>query len=130
MKNVSILLWFARILAAVIMLQTLFYKFSGADESIYIFTKMGVEPLGRYGSGIVELIASILLLIPTYTRIGAFIGAFVMIGAIIFHILILGIEIMGDGGYLFFLACVTFVSCLVVLFFSPTTKFYLLKGII
>ena len=63
--------WICRIVAAAILLQTLFFKFTGAAESIYIFTKVGLEPWGRIGSGIVELIAAILILIPRTTWLGA-----------------------------------------------------------
>jgi hypothetical protein len=48
-----------RVIAAIILLQTLYFKFTGAEESIYIFTKVGMEPWGRIGSGVGELIAAI-----------------------------------------------------------------------
>lgn len=107
----AIILWIARILAAIIMLQTLYFKFSGAEESVYIFTTVGMEPWGRFASGIAELIASILLLIPKQSWKGALIGAGVMSGAIASHLGPLGIEVMGDGGYLFTLALVVFSCC-------------------
>lgn len=108
--------WFAQLLAVVIMFQTLFFKFTGAEESIYIFTKVGIEPIGRYGSGIAELIACLLLLIPSLSWLGATIGAGIMAGAILSHVTILGISVKNDGGYLFALAIITMISCLVVLF--------------
>ena len=108
--------WIAQITAAVIMFQTLFFKFSGAEESIYIFTKVGMEPWGRYGSGIAELIASILLLTRTLAWAGACIGAGVMSGAIFFHLTVLGISVKEDGGYLFALALITFTACLTILY--------------
>src|SRR5437868_1367625 len=73
-NGTNIGLWILRLLAAAIMLQTLFFKFSGAEESIYIFSKLGMEPWGRIGTGVMELIASILILIPRTTGIGAIIG--------------------------------------------------------
>lgn len=106
-----ILDWFLRILAAVILLQTLFFKFTGAPESVYIFTTLGAEPWGRYGSGIAELIASVLLLVPRTVWIGASMGIGLMAGAILSHLTRLGIEVQGDGGLLFALAVVTFVAC-------------------
>ncbi|HNQ13477.1 MAG TPA: DoxX family protein [Bacteroidia bacterium] len=112
----KILKWLARIIAALIMLQTLFFKFSSAEESVYIFTKIGMEPWGRYGSGIAELIASILLLIPKYTLRGALIGAMVMIGAIASHLGPLGIEVLNDEGYLFTLACIVFLCCIILIY--------------
>jgi putative oxidoreductase len=101
-----------RIVAAVILLQTLYFKFTGAPESVDLFTKLGVEPWGRIGTGIVELFTGILLLIPSTAFLGAFLGMGVMTGAIGSHLLVLGIESAGDGGTLFILAIVVFVACL------------------
>lgn len=103
-----------RLLAALIMFQTLFFKFTGAEESIYIFSQVGMEPWGRYMTGIVELIASVLLLTSRY-ELGALLGLGVISGAIFFHLTKLGIEVQGDGGYLFALAIVVFVSCAITL---------------
>ena len=105
------ILWALRIIPAVILLQTLFFKFTASEESVYIFTKMGAEPYGRIGSGIFELIASILLLYPRTTLLGAILGIGVMAGAIVSHLAILGIEVMGDHGQLFIYAVVTAVCC-------------------
>lgn len=112
----KILIWVLRILAALTMMQTLFFKFTGAPESIYIFETVGLEPFGRYASGIAELIASILLLIPATTWLGAIIGLGVISGAIVSHLTVLGIEVMDDGGTLFTLAFVVFVCCSALLF--------------
>ncbi|MDI1234085.1 MAG: DoxX family protein [bacterium] len=103
------------LIAAIIMLQTLFYKFSGSAESIYIFSTLGIEPWGRIGAGISELIASILLLIPRTRLLGALMGLGIMLGAIAAHILVLGIAVQGDGGKLFILALLTFIACVVLL---------------
>jgi len=110
----TILSWILRVLAAVIMLQTLFFKFSGAEESIYIFSTLGMEPWGRIGTGVVELIASVLILIPRTTPIGAILGLGVMSGALFFHLTKLGIEVKGDHGQLFIYALIVFLSCLVL----------------
>ena len=119
MKNTTnILLWIARIVAAIIMLQTLYFKFLGQPESIYIFTAVGIEPWGRYGTGVVELIASILILIPRTSWIGAGLGLGVMAGAILTHLTILGIAVQGDGGYLFFLAATVAVCSLLILYLT------------
>ncbi len=107
----------ASILAAVILLQTLFFKFSGAPESIHIFTEMGMEPWGRYGTALVELIAGVMLLSRAFSASGAFISLGVISGAIISHLFILGIEIQGDGGWIFYLAIAVFVSNLITLWF-------------
>ncbi len=106
--------WVAQIVAALIMLQTLFFKFTGAPESIYIFETLGMEPWGRYGSGIAELIASILLLLPATAALGGVLGLGVMVGAIGSHLTRLGIEVRGDGGTLFAMAWLVTICCLVV----------------
>ena len=110
MQKMTILYWILRILAAAILLQTLFFKFSGAEESIYIFSTLGVEPWGRIGTGIVELVASILILIPRTTAFGAVLAAGTMSGAIFFHLTRLGIEVRGDHGQLFIYALLVFLS--------------------
>jgi hypothetical protein len=112
---IQVLSWACRIIAAVILLQTLFFKFTAAPESVYIFTKVHAEPWGRIGSGVVELIAAVLLLIPRTIWAGAFLGLGVMAGAIFSHLTILGIEVMGDGGLLFGLALIVFVTSAVAL---------------
>lgn len=106
------LIWILRITAAAILLQTLYFKFSGAEESKYIFSTLGVEPFGRIFAGVSELIAAILLLIPRTTLLGALMGAGVMAGAIASHIFVLGIVVQNDGGQLFALALIVLASCL------------------
>jgi len=115
MRKMTLLLWILRVLAAVILLQTLFFKFSGAEESVYIFTTVGMEPWGRIGSGIVELIASILILIPRTTGYGAVLAAGTMSGAIFFHLTKLGIEVRGDHGQLFIYALLVLISCCILI---------------
>jgi putative oxidoreductase len=100
--------WFSRILAAVILLQTLSFKFTGAAESKYIFTRIGAEPWGRFGSGVVELIAAVLLLTPRFAWAGALLTLAVISGAILSHLTILGIVVQDDGGLLFLLAITVF----------------------
>ena len=106
----TVLSWFLRITAAVILLQTLFFKFTAAPESVYIFTKVGAEPWGRIGSGIVELIAAALLLTPRFNWLGSLIALSVMAGAIVSHLTVLGIEVQGDKGLLFALALIAFIA--------------------
>ena len=115
MKN-SIFIWIIKLVAVIILVQTLFFKFTGAEESVYIFSKLGAEPFGLIGSGVIELIASILILIPRTTLLGALIGMGTMLGAIVSHLLILGIEVKNDGGTLFILAIITFLCCAVLVF--------------
>ncbi len=109
--------WILRGLAAVILLQTLFFKFTAAKESVYIFSMLGMEPWGRIGSGIAEFIASVLLLMPSTVAIGAVLTLGVISGAIFFHLTRLGIALpaVGDSGELFTLAIVVFICAAAVL---------------
>ena len=124
------LLWAVRLVAAIILLQTLYFKFGAQAESVYIFSQLGVEPWGRIGSGVVELIASILILIPRTSWIGAGIGLGVMAGAILSHLTILGIDVLGDGGYLFFLGIVVAGSCIAILALTRQQWVPMVQGIL
>jgi hypothetical protein len=115
-RSWSIASWVLQITVAAILFQTLFFKFTGAEESKYIFSKLGMEPVGRIGSGIVELIAVILLLYPRTTTLGAILTLGVIGGAIVIHLSRLGIVVKDDGGLLFALALVCFLGSLAVLF--------------
>jgi putative oxidoreductase len=119
-----ILSWICRIAAAIILLQTLFFKFTGAPESVYIFTKLGtfvhtylpfasvstVEVSARIGSGIMELIAAVLLLTPRFVWAGSVLAMAATGGAIASHLTFLGIEVQGDKGLLFLLAIGVFIA--------------------
>lgn len=98
--------WIAQLIVAAILGQTLFFKFSAAPESVWIFTRLGVEPWGRWLSGAVELLAVVLLLTPRGAVWGALLAAGVLLGAIGSHLTVLGIQVQGDGGTLFGLAVV------------------------
>ncbi len=113
---VQVLSWLLRVVAAIILLQTLFFKFTAAEESVYIFSKVGMEPWGRIGSGVAELVASILLLVPRTVWLGAGLSLAVIAGAIFFHLTQLGIEVQGDGGLLFYLALIVFACSAIVLY--------------
>ena len=117
-KVLKIFDWTVRIIVAVILIQTLFFKFTGAKESVYIFTTLGAEPWGRVGSGVVELIASILLLIPRTAAFGAILVFGTACGAIFAHLTKLGFTIpaVDDRGELFGLAITIFLGSLVVLY--------------
>jgi putative oxidoreductase len=114
-KKQKIVSWIVRLTAAVILLQTLFFKFTGAPESVYIFTKVGLEPWGRYGSGVVELVAAILLLSSCRCWLGALLALGMMGGAIMSHLTRLGIVVQDDGGLLFALAITVAVCSLITL---------------
>jgi uncharacterized membrane protein YphA (DoxX/SURF4 family) len=118
-KIIKLIDWAFRVVVAVILLQTLFFKFTGAKESIYIFTTLGAEPWGRIGSGVVELIASVLLLFPRTVVFGAILALGTISGAIMAHFTRLGITIpaVDDHGTLFVLALIVFVGSVVVLYF-------------
>ena len=107
--------WLLQLTAAGILLQTLFFKFTGAEESVYIFTTLGLEPWGRIGSGVAELIAAVLLLVPATTTFGAMLAMGIMAGAILGHLTRLGIAVKGDGGLLFVLAVTVLVASTIVL---------------
>jgi putative oxidoreductase len=105
-----------RLIASVILLQTLFFKFSAAPESVFIFRSLAIEPWGRWLAGMSELVASILLIVPATQILGATIAIGVMIGALISHLFILGIVVQNDGGLLFGLALTVLACCTVILF--------------
>ncbi len=111
----NVVYWLARIVAAVIMLQTLYFKFTASPESVYIFTTVGMEPWGRIGVGVLELIASFLLIITATAWLGAGLGLGLMAGAIGMHLTKLGIEVGGDHGQLFLYAVIVALCSLYVL---------------
>ena len=104
-----------RLVVAAILAQTLWFKFTAAPESVYIFRTLGLEPWGRIGSGLAELVAVVLLLVPTTVALGALLALGVIAGALVSHLTKLGIEVQGDGGLLFGLACVVFVGSALLL---------------
>ena len=108
------------LIAAVILLQTLFFKFTAAPESVYIFSTLGLEPIGRIGSGVAELIAALLLLWPASAWVGAALALGIMGGAILSHLTVLGIEVQGDGGQLFLLAVLVAVLSAFLLYRDRT----------
>ncbi|MCK8523923.1 DoxX family protein [Aquimarina sp. D1M17] len=114
-----------RIIVAIILIQTLRFKFTAHPDSVYIFTKVGLEPYGRIGTGIIELIAGVLLLIPKTIWIGAMLTLGIIGGAIMMHLTKLGIEINNDGGVLFITAVATFVLSAVILWMNrKDVKFF------
>ena len=115
-KTLRILDWILRLTAAVILAQTLWFKFTAAPESVYIFDKVGLGAPGRIGSGVAELIAAILLVIPRTAWLGSVLALGVMGGAIMSHLTVLGIVVMNDHGELFGLALTVAVCSAIVLF--------------
>jgi uncharacterized membrane protein YphA (DoxX/SURF4 family) len=111
----QIVIWILRLVPAFILLQTLYFKFTAHPQSVALFTRIGMEPYGRIGTGILELIAAILLLIPRYTGYGAILGLVMMTGALYFHLTKIGIYFDGDPG-LFIFALITFVCCAILVY--------------
>lgn len=128
MENTSKLQRALRIVSAIILLQTLYFKFSGAEESRWIFEQLGAEPWGRIGSGVAELICAVLLLLPSTAWLGALGSLGVISGALLSHIFILGIEVKGDGGQLFGLAVVVFACSLCLLWMQREKVKQVLRG--
>lgn len=119
-KTMVLIGWIVRLIVAAILFQTLFFKFTAAPESVRIFTKLGIEPWGRIASGVAELVAVILLLIPSTAVYGALLSLAVISGAIISHLTKLGVAVTNsdgtsDGGLLFGLALVVFAGSAIVL---------------
>jgi uncharacterized membrane protein YphA (DoxX/SURF4 family) len=117
-KRQNVVIWVLRLLVAVILLQTLFFKFTGAAESVYIFSTLGAEPWGRIASGVIELIASVLLLVPRTVVYGSLLALGTISGAILAHLTKLGIALpaVGDRGELFALALAVFIGSAIILF--------------
>jgi uncharacterized membrane protein YphA (DoxX/SURF4 family) len=112
-------IWILRLVPAIILLQTLYFKFTAQPESVQLFTKIGMEPYGRIGTGVLELIAAIMILIPGYTGYGAILGLVMMTGALYFHLTKIGIFFGGDA-LLFIYAVITFVCCALLIFIYKT----------
>lgn len=115
-KPLLIASWILQIVTAAILVQTLFFKFTGAAESKYIFSTLGAEPWGRYASGVFELVAVVLMLHPRLASIGAVLSLGVISGAIVSHLTKLGIVVQNDGGLLFALAIIVLLTSSGVLF--------------
>jgi putative oxidoreductase len=126
-KTERIINWICRITGAVILLQTLFFKFTGAPESVYIFTKVGLEPWGRYASGVTELVAAILLLSTCHAWAGSLLALGVISGALVCHLTVLGIVVQDDHGLLFALALTVFITSSVVAFLNRSRIPYVSK---
>lgn len=127
MRTKKIFSWVLRLLAAIILLQTLFFKFTASPESVYIFSAVKLEPWGRIGTGVAELIAAILLLIPSTIVWGAIMGIGIMLGALATHLFVLGIEVKNDGGQLFIYGLIVLTACIILLI-QNRQQLFLLKA--
>ncbi len=113
MKNK--ILWVLRLAISAILLQTLYYKFTAHPDSVFIFESLGVEPFGRIGLGIIELITAILILINSTRILGLLLSLLIILGAIFSHFIVLGLQIANDGGGLFSLAIIVFICSVISL---------------
>src|SRR5450432_1576078 len=127
-KTTTIFYWGARITAAIILLQTLYFKFTASPESVYIFSTVGMEPWGRIGVGVLELIAGLLILISATAWLGAGLALGLMLGAIGMHLTMLGIEVQGDHGQLFIYALTVFVCAAYILWVNRQKVVGLFSG--
>lgn len=106
----NIISWVLRLTVAIILLQTLYFKFTAHPDSVHIFSALGVEPWGRIGLGIIELITAILIFIPKTKTIGMLNSLGIILGAIVSHLMVLGINVSNDGGGLFTLAVIVLIA--------------------
>lgn len=115
MKTRNLIVRIAAIIAAIILLQTLYFKFTAHPDSVFIFTQLGIEPYGRIGIGVLELLAGILLLLPRTTLFGSLLCLGIISGAIGTHLFILGVEVLNDEGQLFGMALAVFICCVLII---------------
>lgn len=130
MKTLKIISWTLRITIAIIFLQTLYFKFTAHPDSVHIFSSLGIEPYGRIGVGVFELITALLLLINSTKIMGMVLSLSVIFGAVISHLLVIGTEVKGDGGSLFLLAIIVFIGSLILLILHKTELNEQLKKIL
>jgi len=129
MKTKNIFSWLLRLTVAIILLQTLYFKFTGHPDSVHIFSALGVEPWGRIGLGVIELICAVLILLPKTSIIGMINSLGIIIGAVISHLLVLGINVSNDGGGLFTLAVIVLLSSTMYLLIHKAEILSILKKI-
>ncbi len=115
MQTKNVISWILRLVVAVILLQTLYYKFTAHPDSVHIFSALGVEPYGRIGLGIIELITAVLVLMPRTQLYGMVLSLGIILGAIFSHLLVLGVNVQNDGGGLFTLAIIVLIACAIYL---------------
>lgn len=130
MKKISVISWVLRVAVAIIFLQTLYFKFTAHPDSVYIFSMLGVEPFGRIGVGIAELITAVLILLPGTKILGLFMSIGIIGGAIFSHLLVLGMEVEGDSGGLFTLALIVLFACIVLFIFHRNEVKVLIQNIL
>lgn len=116
MNTKNTISWMLRLTVSVILLQTLYYKFTAHPDSVHIFSVLGVEPWGRIGLGIIELIIAFFILLPKTSLIGMLASLGIILGAVFSHVLVLGVNVSNDGGGLFTLAIIVLIASTIFLF--------------
>lgn len=106
-----------RLIASGILGFSAFLKLTAAPATVFIFQKLGMEPSGRFGVAVLEIIALVLILIPKTAWRGAILGCMMMFGAICMHLAMAQVTILGDHGLMFASAIVVFACCISVLVF-------------
>jgi len=122
MKAKQVISWILQIGVAIIYLQTLFFKFTANPESVKLFTMLGAEPYGRLSLGVIELMIAIGILLPGTIVISSIISSIIMLGAIMTHLLIIGINFNNDGGTLFVLALITLIASITIIILKNNFK--------
>jgi hypothetical protein len=138
MRKQTIATFVLSLYIAIVFVQSLFFKWTGSEESIFIFSTLrdwsGIalfEPFGRYFIGLSELVASVLLFVRPTRIWGAGMALVIITGAIVFHLFTpLGVEIKGDGGLLFALACGVWLSSATILLIHRNDVIALLQSIV
>jgi hypothetical protein len=107
-----------RLLVAIILLQSLYFKFGSHEQAIHIFSTLGVEPWGRFLLGGIELVLAIAILLPTTKSIANTLTGMLMIGAVGAHLFTpLGIVVrwngQNDGGQLFIMGVAVIILCVI-----------------
>lgn len=129
MNSKNIISWVLRLTVAVILLQTLYFKFTAHPDSVHIFSALKIEPWGRIGLGIIELITAMLILFPKTKVIGMTTSLGIILGAVFSHILVLGINVSNDGGGLFTLAIIVLIASSTFLIIHKNELISLLKNL-
>ncbi len=127
-KTITYISWALQLLIAIIFLQTLYFKFSAHPDSVYIFSTLGMEPYGRIGTGIAELITAALLLIPATKIYGGILSLGLISGAVLAHLGPLGIEVQGDGGKVFYLALTVLIATVLFLWLNRNALWQIIAG--
>lgn len=129
MNTKNIISWILRLTVAIILLQTLYFKFTAHPDSVHIFSALGVEPWGRIGLGIIELVTALLILIPKTKIFGMINSLGIILGAVLSHLLVLGLNVGNDGGGLFTLAIIVLIASIIFLILHKTEVVSLIKSI-